>query len=268
LPDNLSYLPGFDGIRRDSRLPADLDTIVTVDSSDLSRLGAVFDDNSSVFDAVAVLNIDHHTTSKCFGHANLVDAGAAATGEQVYDLLLTLGVTIDPIIATCLLTALVTDTRVFRTASTTPRTLAISSKLFEAGAPLSPIVEMVYRNRPLTTLRLWGLALQRLKWDSGIAWTSVTREMQEKVGASPSEGDGVVDLISSLRDVKAVALFRETDEGIKVSLRAADGVDVSEVATFFGGGGHPRASGCLLPGDLEGVQRAVVNYLIKRATSE
>lgn len=267
LPDNLAFLPGYDEIRPASQLPEETDTIVTVDASDLSRFGLAYELNRALFSRAQVINIDHHTTSHCFGSVNLVDASAAATGEQVYDLLLELGVEIDPAIATCLLTALVTDTRVFRTASTTPRTLAIASDLFARGAPLSPIVETVYRNRPLTTLRLWGIALQNLKWEAGIAWTSITKEMQERVGASASEGDGVVDLISSLRNVKAVAVFRETDEGIKVSLRAADGMDVSEVASHFKGGGHPRASGCLLPGTLAEAEQEVIAYMVRRATT-
>lgn len=268
LPENLSFLPGYDEIRTDGTLPLDPDVVLFVDASDISRFGVAFDSNRQRLAQAGTINIDHHTTSNCFGDVNLVNSAAAATGEQVYDLLHAMGHPIDINIATCLLTALVTDTRVFRTASTTPRTLAIASQLFERGAPLFAIVEVVYRSRPLATLRLWGLALQRLQWQEGIAWTSITREMERQAGVSPNEGDGVVDLISSLRNVKAVAVLRESDEGIRVSLRAADGVDVSEVASHFGGGGHPRASGCLLDGDVASAERRLVDYLLRQVADE
>ena len=263
LPGNLAFLPGYDAIAADTRLPDGTDLIVMVDASDLGRFGAVYADSPHVFAHARLLNVDHHATNHYFGDVNLVNPSAAATGEQVYELLGELGVEIDVPIATCLLTAIVTDTRSFRTPSTTPRTLATATRLYELGAPLPLIVESVYRSRSLSTLRLWGLALERLHLLDGIAWTEVTREMQDQAGASPTEGDGVVDLVASLRQIKAVVLFRETDDGIKVSMRATDGFDVAEVAAHFGGGGHPRAAGCLVPGRLAAVQREVLQYLAK-----
>jgi phosphoesterase RecJ-like protein len=264
LPTNLAFLPGYGEIQVGGSLPPDLDLVVLVDASDMARFGAAYAEAIDRRAGVRVLNVDHHATNRHFGDANMVDTTAAATGEQIHWLLTALNVAIDARIATQLLTAIVTDTRSFRTPSTTPRSLALATQLFEAGAPLNLIVESVYRSRSLTTLRLWGLALERLRCVDGIAWTEVTVEMQQKVGADPSEGDGVIDLIASLHRIEAAALFKETSDGIKVSLRSTDGFDVAAVASRFGGGGHPRAAGCLLSGDLAAAEREVLEYMAQR----
>ncbi|MCL4466165.1 MAG: bifunctional oligoribonuclease/PAP phosphatase NrnA [Chloroflexi bacterium] len=263
LPTNLAFLPGYGQLVRADEPPTDVDLIVYVDSSDATRFGDDHSNGGSL--RPRKLNIDHHATNRYFGDVNLVDSTAAATGEQVYDLLLALGVQIDQSIATCLLTALVTDTRAFRTPSTTPRTLAIASELCGRGASLSGIVDAVYHNRSFSTLRLWGLALERMKCESGIAWTEITDEMQALAGATAGEGDGVIDLMSSLSQVEAVAVFKTTAGGVKVSLRSTNGLDVASVAALFGGGGHARAAGCLVSGRLAAVQREVVQCLIARA---
>jgi len=267
LPENLAFLPAYGEIRTQGPLPPDVDLVVLVDASDISRFGTLSQGSEGFCARAACLNVDHHTTNGRFAAVNLVDPTAAATGEQIFALLGALGVDIDPAIATCLLTAVVTDTRGFRTASTTPRTLAIAAQLHAKGAPLADIVQSVYYNRPFTTLRLWGLALERLRCRDGVAWTEITLAMQAQVGATPSEGDGVIDLMASLRQVTAVALFRETPEGIKVSLRSTDGFDVSAVAARFGGGGHPRAAGCFIPGGLAAAEDKVLQYLAERAAA-
>lgn len=259
LPGNLAFLPGFAAIRRAYTLPSGFDLAVYVDSGDVNRFGNPTQEAEAT--QPLLLNVDHHATNHYFGDVNLVNRSAAATGEEVYDLLQAMGVEITPAIATCLLTALITDTRAFRTPSTTPRTLAIASDLFARGAPLALIVDSVYHNRSFPTLRLWGLSLERLRHERGLAWTEITEEMQAIADASPSEGDGVIDLMASLSGVRAVALFKETTDGIKVSLRATNGVDVADVAAHFGGGGHPRASGCLVRGSLVAVEREVLQRL-------
>jgi bifunctional oligoribonuclease and PAP phosphatase NrnA len=263
LPTNLAFLPGYGQVRRADSLPADVDLVVFVDSGEVSRFGDGHASNGST--GPRRINIDHHATNRFFADVNLVDPTAAATGEQVYDLLQEAGAEIDQAIATCLLTALVTDTRAFRTPSTSPRTLAIASDLCTRGASLSGIVDAVYHNRSFSTLRLWGLALERMRVQAGVAWTEITDEMQTQAGAAPADGDGVIDLMSSLSEVEAVALFKTTASGVKVSLRSTNGLDVAAVAASFGGGGHPRAAGCLVQGRLAAVQREVLQCLAARA---
>lgn len=268
LPANLAFLPGYDGVRTTTRLSPETDLIVAVDAGALDRFGSIYAENQDVFAAARVLNIDHHKTNHYFGDVNLVDINAAATGEMVYRLLEKLEVNVDVQVATCILTALVTDTRGFRTPSTTPQTLATAAKLYEIGAPLPVIMDCVYRSRSLSTLKLWGLALERLKVMDGIVWTVITEQMQSKAKALPSEGDGVIDLIASMRQIKAAVLFKQTEDGVKVSLRSNDGVDVAEAAMRFGGGGHPRAAGFVAQGRIEAIEREVLRYLTRKASTK
>ncbi len=258
LPSNLSFLPGYDDIKSAIVFDVKYDTIITVDASDTLRLGDVLRKNREQFEAAVLVNIDHHATSACHGQINVVDRSAAASGEIVASILDVLGWPLDLDSATCLMAALITDTRVFRTANTTPRTLALAARLLQIGAPLNMMTEFIYRNRALSTLKLWGAALQDLRIEGGIAWTCISEEMQQAAGAQPHEGDGVIDLISSLSAVTAVVLFRAIGNETKVSMRSTGTLDVSKVAAAFAGGGHPRAAGCTLS---EPVDKAVPRVL-------
>ncbi|MHB1132642.1 MAG: DHH family phosphoesterase [Chloroflexota bacterium] len=261
-PANLAFLPGYDELRRDLA-PAKHDLLVLVDSDGLPRFGLA--DPIDASPPPKTLNLDHHATNSRCADVNVVDPSAAATGELVFDFLKALGVKITSSIAICLLTTLVTDTRVFRTANTTPRTLSLAGELFAKGAPLNAIVNAVYYNRPFTTVRLWGAALAGLQLADGVAWTEITEEMQTQLGATPGEGDGVIDLLSSIAGVRAVALFRENNGDVKVSLRSTDDADVGAVAALFGGGGHPRAAGSTVPGRLGEVREGVLRALREQA---
>ncbi|MDD4495671.1 MAG: DHHA1 domain-containing protein, partial [Eubacteriales bacterium] len=48
---------------------------------------------------------------------------------------------------------------------------------------------------------------------------------------------------------------------VKVNLRSNEYVDVSKIASHFSGGGHIRASGCIISGELEDVKVQVINKI-------
>jgi phosphoesterase RecJ-like protein len=83
-------------------------------------------------------------------------------------------------------------------------------------------------------------------------------------GAGPDDLEGFVDYPRSIEGVEVGLLFRTiARKGIKVSFRSNGEVDVNTLARRFGGGGHIRASGALVEGRLDDVQREVI-----RATRE
>ena len=99
------------------RVDTPFDLVITLDCSDLERLGHLAQIRR--FGDSPLLNIDHHLTNLNFGDVNLVDAYASSTAEIVFRLLEYMAVPLDTAIATGLLTGIVTDTRGFRTSNVT-----------------------------------------------------------------------------------------------------------------------------------------------------
>jgi len=81
-----------------------------------------------------LINIDHHLSGRQFAHINWIDPKAVATAEMVYRLAREAGVTISPMIATCLYTAVLTDTGSFMFQGTDEHTFALARALVLAGA--------------------------------------------------------------------------------------------------------------------------------------
>ena len=263
VPSKLAYLPGADQIT--AAPPAGpWDAVVVLDSSDAKRVNASF--QGEAFRPAPVIVLDHHVTNLHFGTLNYVNARAASTSEIVVDLADELGVTIGLEAALCLLTGVVTDTLGFRTSNVTPRVLAIAARLMEAGADLHRITELTLGNRPLSIMRLWGLALSRLRLEEGVLWTEVTREMRERAGVLDEDDGGLVSHLITAHEARVAAVFGELDDGtIDIDLRATLPFEVASVALRLDGGGHPQASGCHLPGPLADAERRVLALLREAA---
>jgi phosphoesterase RecJ-like protein len=256
VPQILSFLPGVEQFGTPE--VTDHDLIITVDVSDAGRLGPAYQHVASL--PTPILNIDHHVTNTRFGTVNLVSSDSASTAEIVFDLLQELGVPLDRDLATCLLTGIVTDTRSFSTSSTTPRSLEVSSKLVRAGASLLEVNENYYKSKRLSTLRLWGRILDQAQLEGELVWSVNTVEMREDCRADSSDGDGIVNLLATVREASAAIVFIEKDsQHVEISMRSRPGVDVSPIAVHFGGGGHPQAAGAMLVGYLDQVITKVLS---------
>ncbi|MHB0856517.1 MAG: DHH family phosphoesterase [Anaerolineae bacterium] len=257
VPDDLCFLPGAEEFS--CRRPSDEDAILVLDTADLGRIGAPYD--AQAFAAVPVINIDHHVTNTRYGSVNLI-RGASSTAELVLDLLVALDLPLDSQVATCLLTGVITDTRAFRTTSTSPDTLRAAVTLMEAGAPLVEITEAVYNRRPIEVLRLWGPALSKAQLTGSVLWTEISRDLLRQSGTTAEAADGLVNWLGSIDQAEAAAVFREEEDGsVVVSLRSRPHINVAAVALLFGGGGHPQAAGCTLPGPLPTARAAVLRAL-------
>lgn len=259
VPEGLRFLPGSDGIV--AQAAGNEDLIVSLDSSDLQRLGRLYDE--SLFAHLAVINIDHHVTNTRFGTEQLLEPTAASTAQIVYDLLRRLAWPVSPWTATCLLTGLITDTRSFRTANTDAKALRTALALTEAGAPLPEINQHLTHNLSFGLVRLWGSVLSGIQFTDGVAWAEVTLEMLRESGAGSSDTAGLVNFIAGIREARIALLLVERPDGqVEIGMRSVPGVDVSEVALALGGGGHRQAAGCTLAGPLPAVREAVLRRLL------
>lgn len=257
-PPSLRFLPGATMIVAES--PTTQDVVMALDTGDVSRLGAIY--TASSFSGRPVINIDHHVTNTRFGTINVVDAQAAAVGEMVYLLLQALGAPLNKMIATCLLTAIVTDTLGFRTSSTSPRVLHAAASLMEAGASLTDIVQQSFDSRSLPVLRIWGEVLSQFQVRDGVAWASIPLPMLQQHGVKEDEIKGLVNILRGTQGVLVSALLMEGAQGtVKVEFRSNGRVNVAEIAIALGGGGHRAASGCTLSGSLQEVEQRVLREI-------
>ncbi|MFD2116783.1 bifunctional oligoribonuclease/PAP phosphatase NrnA [Paenibacillus yanchengensis] len=269
LPSRLQFLHQFEQIERYSNEENDVKygNVITVDCADFKRIGAV----SNLFaEQVNILNIDHHPTNNGFGQVNVIRADAAATVEVLYDLIALAGFSLDLNCATAIYTGLLTDTGGFRYSNTSAKVMQIVSHLLHLGVNGSQISDLLLEKMTMAKLQLLRLSLSRLTFDDKqqIGWVYILQTDMESTGAVSEDVEGIVNYALNVDGVQVGILFKEAEDGsIKASIRSAGLVDVAHIAQQFGGGGHKRAAGCRLEGDLNKamnellveVRKAVVN---------
>ncbi len=250
IPRHYRSIPGTSLVKGVNELRGrEFDTVVVVDSSDISRVGEA----AELFpNRPPDVVIDHHITNSGFGELNFCDPNAAATCMVIHELgkiLLPHGYSSE--IAELLLLGIATDTGFFRHADVDERVFAAAAELSRYGARIRPIAEAILENRTLNTVRLLSEMFRTLvlEEEGRIAYAYLAEEHFRKHGCEGDEAEGFISEIMSLRSVEVGALLVEWPKGeIHVSLRSKGRVDVSEIALALGGGGHPRAAGCSFKG--------------------
>lgn len=209
-----------------------------------------------------LINIDHHETSKPFADVNWIDPSACAVAEMVFRLALAAGVKITPEIATCLYTAVLTDTGAFCFSPTSACTFELAKVLVEHGADPARIAQNVYFSSPTSKMRLLGAALSNLHREGVVTWMTVTRQDMDRCGALEEDCEGLVNYALGIAGVEVAVFFRETvGDRVRISIRSKGAVDVAAIAQKFGGGGHECASGFSLAGPLEAAEKKVLAEL-------
>src|SRR5258708_4888453 len=206
-----------------------------------------------------LINIDHHKSGRNFAHVNWIDPKAVATAEMVYKLARRAGVNISPEIATCLYTAVLTDTGAFMFEGTNEHTFELARELVLAGADPALCARHIYFGHSTAKMRLLGLALSALQREGPLAWIWVTQEQMERTGAKEEDCEGLVNYALAIGDVEVAVFFRELPDGrFRVSMRSKGKLDVARIAEDFGGGGHTCASGCSVEGPLHAAVERVL----------
>lgn len=261
-PHFLLPFPGVEGIRISREVADGVDAAVIMECGSLDRTGVAGLDRSPV------INVDHHVGNTGYGTLNWIDESAAACAEQAFTLIERLGVALDRDIATHIYLGLLTDTGSFRFSHITPRSFAIARACVEAGADPQWIARTHYDSNTIGRVRLFGQVISAMQLDATgrIALLAVTQADAARAGATYDDTEGIINFPLSVKDIQAVAFFKEAGPGDwRVSLRSKDAVDVGAIARARGGGGHKNASGCSARGDLDAV-RAEFLPLLRAAT--
>lgn len=263
-PDTYDFLLGKDVVDATSEGSSALrkaDLLIVLDISDVKRLGNLADTVRALKTSKIV--IDHHIPSdEPPSQEMLADTTACATGELIYDLAITLNAEITPEIAVALYVAILTDTGGFRFSNTSARCLAVASQLLAAGVEPEEMYRRLYASHPIGRLHLLRDALATLEVDPayGISWISVAAGAAEEYGLKSEDLEGLAEHPRSVGGTRMAIFFRDLGHGkIKASFRSTGDVNVNEFARQFGGGGHAKAAGALIPGTIDEVRHTVVN---------
>ena len=263
VPRVLRFLPGAERFEPASAYTATPGLFIMVDSPHPGRVNHAED---VFYRAGATAVFDHHPAASEVADAVVRDTHAAACAVIIEKFLRASGVEIDPVIATGLMTGIVTDTGRFQYQNADAAAFASAARLVAAGADPAWIALNVYQSQRPEYLRLKGLVMKRLMVcpveGGAIAYSFATHEDLERCGVSPDECDGLIDIVRSVGGVDVCLFLRSTADGrVRGNLRSKSALDVSVVAGELGGGGHVAAAGFTFAGTVDEALGAVLPRL-------
>ncbi|MBI4089983.1 MAG: bifunctional oligoribonuclease/PAP phosphatase NrnA [Candidatus Kerfeldbacteria bacterium] len=263
-PSGYAFLPGIETVvtEAESVTVDDADLVMLFDCGDVQRTHLAEKLYFLGAHRPFVALLDHHPTRTTWRDRQLVDlaiveTAASSTSELVAEYCAANGISVSPAAATALLTGIVTDTGGFQNLSTTLEAMETAAELLKRGANLRRIVQATMRTKSLRTLQLWGRALERLVRDpaTGTVSTALTLQDLRECGVdldSTESTEGIANFLNSLEDARIILVLREKSGGlIKGSLRTKQpDVNVADLAAVYGGGGHTKAAGFTVAGEI------------------
>lgn len=212
------------------------------------------------------LCIDHHASNSGYAYETLLDPGAAAACELMIDVIEEMGVPLTPAIADCLYTGISTDTGCFRFSSTTARTHKAAARVMEAGANIEMLNARLFESRSRGRIEIEKMALESLEYffDGRCAMICLTWDQIVTSGVAGAELEDLTSLPRSIEGVEVGLTLRQQKDGsYRISIRTAGAVDACAIARHLGGGGHARAAGCEISGNLDNARYAVLGEVRK-----
>lgn len=228
------------------------EVVVFVDCAEPQLAG--FHLTDAIFSNRTIVNIDHHASNKQYGTWNYVIDSAGANCQNIYHLLQAMQVSITPEIATALYVGLSTDTGNFMYDNVSAETLRIAAELKEIGANTDALRLQLYESCSKKKIEMMKYILNNLhiSEDGQYAWSTISYEMMHTLEPESTDIDGLINTIKDIEGVEIAVLFRGVEANrTKASLRSKVWADVNEIAGIFGGGGHVRASGVSIDGDVD-----------------
>lgn len=259
LPGSFRFLEKSELINRPPSEPEDFDLAIALDTASQQRLGIAL---LAIRRADQWINIDHHASNPAYGDLVYIDTIAPATGQIIYEFLRAENMPLPRAAADALYAAISTDTGSFRYANVTARTFEIAAELIKSGVDAAAIANKLYESYPKRRVQLLGEILPHARFDGDdkVASLALTNETKQRLGIQSDDIDGLIDYVRSVDTVVVAIFFEELSEGrIRLSMRSKDDrVDVNKICGEFGGGGHPRAAGARIRGNMEDVRSKVL----------
>lgn len=251
----LAFLPFFNKVK--PTIPKDYDLAMSFDCGAIKRLGIDVDR--------ALVNVDHHVSNEEYGSINLLDTSAISTSQVLYDFFKKNDIAINAKMATCLFAGLVDDSHNFTTAKTDARAFLMAADLIQSGADNALCVQELFKSRSLASIRMKAkmLSQARLHCAGKLVSTLVERSFFEETGAYEVDCEEGLHESLDLVSVEVACMLRYTNDGrIKGSLRSKNGIDMNELASEFGGGGHVHSAGFVCDGSsLQEIENRLIEVI-------
>ncbi len=260
--DSLARIDGVSDAKQTIEQDVVYDLFITTDVSDINRIGIA----RELFDAAKqTICIDHHISNPGFADINCIVPHASSACEVLADLLDY--EKLDQTIAKNLYTGMVTDSGVFQFSNTSPHTMRVAASLMEFGFDHSKLIDSVFNQRTYKENRILGYALQKAKQecDGAVITCFITLEEMARFAVEKKNLDMIVSQLRLTEGAEAAVFIYETLPGeFKASLRSNEYLNVADVASVFGGGGHAKAAGCTLKGTPEEVISKILPAIKER----
>ena len=258
---DFDFLPGADQILNNGK-EEQYDLAISVDCTDLKRLAG----GKEYFEtAKKTVEIDHHSVNAMFADYNYVDPVSPSCCQVLIGMFEYYGVEITKEIANCILTGMITDTGGFQWGGVTPETFEFAAELIRKGAKIKEICRKALRNKTKAHCKLERLVYDRLEFyeNDKIAISYITIEDNQNTGAKLGDEEGLTEMLRDIEGVEVAVLLKEKEgkNGYKASLRSHETINVSEICLLLGGGGHPGAAGCFIPGTLEQAKAKILDAI-------
>ena len=235
------------------------DVFISLDCGSVDRLGQAL---KYYHTAKKTINIDHHISNQAFARINHVKADASSTCEVLFGLMEEDRITKE--IAECLYVGIIHDTGVFKHSNTSEKTMNIAGKLMSKGISFSKLIDESFYQKTYMQNQILGRCLLEsiLLLDGKVIVSTLHQEVMKFYGASTSDLDGIIDQLRVTKGVEVAIFIYETGvHEFKVSMRSNGEVNVSKVAVYFGGGGHIKAAGCSLHGNVYDVINNIIPHI-------
>ncbi len=261
IPEKFSFLPEIDKVVHydPQKFVYPIKHVVVLDSSDLGRIGTI---QEIIRPEMKIINIDHHPSNQQYGYFNIVDQQESSAAEIVHTIYSLLDIPITPEIATYFYTGILCDTGRFLFPNTTYRSLRICAEMVQKGAQPGYIAEQLYCKTSPETIQALNRALSTIEFHFNGLVSCIYLENEILVSYERVDTEGFVDYLLAIDGTEVEFFMIEIEPNtFRVSFRSKNSVDVNKVAKQFGGGGHARASGCIVQGTITEVKKKILKVL-------
>ena len=257
-----NFLPSAEEIMIDSEIK-NYDLAISVDCATFKRMA-----KKEYFEnAKSTIVIDHHGSNTMYGDLNYVNPVSPACCEVIAGMVKYYEIDITKDIGTCLMTGIITDTGGFRHVGITPETFEFTADLIRLGVDVPDIYKRTLNTKTRANFELSKRVMDRMEIleDGKVTFTYMNKKDEEEVGAEPGDHEGLVEIGRDIEGVEVSIFIRqkENEDAYKISMRSGNKVNVSDICFLFGGGGHPRAAGALIQGNVEQVKEKLMKEVRK-----
>jgi phosphoesterase RecJ-like protein len=263
-PNTYAFLPNSDKVKniKEFDLSREYDLVINLDVADIERCG----DAKILFTkAKRTINIDHHETNIGYADINIIEPDAAATAEVLYGLCEKAGWNVSKTSAECLYVGLMTDTGCFRFSNTTERAMTFAGKLISIGLDPADIYQKCYESNSKNMVLFQSYCVNKAQFSANekIAYTIVYKKDMEKYHHTEGEDytDGLTEKLRAIKTTEIAFVVKELGANLsKVSMRSRT-VNIAQVCSAFGGGGHKLAAGAVIKAGVEDAVNLLLNKI-------